>query len=76
MWWIVFMAFLSGIAVGYVIALVAVDGYADIADRQRATRDAVRGVPERDAPQPGARGTAVVHDAEYRERDPEHGMEM
>lgn len=36
----------------------------------------IRGIPDRDAAQPGAVGNALIRTAEYRERDTDHGMDM
>ena len=67
-WWAASM-FVLGVVVGIVIAVVVQEAAAAKASRERATRRAVEGWPDRDAPQRGARGTAVVHQGEYRERD-------
>lgn len=43
---------------------------------RRARRRAILALPERDAQRPGTVGNARIHTSEYRERDPEHGMQM
>lgn len=64
-----------GMALGYVVVLVQQSYMYDRKARERATRRAVLGLPDRDAPQRGARGTATVHVAEYREKEPDAGMD-
>ena len=67
--WLSASMFVLGVAVGIVIAMIFTEAATNKASRERATKRAVEGWPDRDEPQRGARGTATLHQAEYRERD-------
>ena len=77
MYWIfVAVTFTIGMAAGWLASEIHQSRHQDdLADRYIQNR-AILGLPDRDLAQRGAKGVARMHTAEYRERDPEHGMDM
>lgn len=69
-------SFVLGVAMGVAGSVVWGHYAREAAAKARARRRALYDLPPRDAARSGAKGTARIHIAEIRERDPKHGMQM